>query len=472
MDPATEIAQLKAQVAALTQAVEALKFFLHLEPPGTKEGIGAGLHLRCTSLTLCDPAEPFNPQKAQALLAGGKKGPLLTLNGSDAKPRLTLSVTKEDARCELFGKDLKQSVLIHSEEASARGLVEVLDASQPRALIRAVEKAGVVSVLHGEQQVRALMRGDAKGADLQVLNTRQQVVVQITSDQPHGGTVLVKNAAGKPAAAMDSINGEGAFIAFNQKEEISATLRATDKGGGLVLNGPGEKSTVSAFGTELGGFVRVSGPAGQTAAELTAEPHGGAVLVCDKQGRERGAMRLLNADPQVLLRREDTKVGGAFAMAGGEALVQLHSAAGPLTALEARPDGGRLSILDAGKKLQFVAGAGEGKAWMHLKPEEGGRCAASVGTTETGGFVLVSGLDGVRRAGMGATAEGGQMGVFNDLGIERALIGTMGDGGLVKLNWGGTPGVIAAVTEKGGLVVVNDADGNKNVTLPPTAEGD
>lgn len=470
MDPTTEIAQLKAQVAALTQAVEALKLFLHLEPPGTKEGIGAGLHIRCTSLTLCDPADPFNPQKAQGLLAGGKQGPLLTLNGSDAKPRLTLSVTKEDARCELFGKDLKQAVLIHSEEASARGLVEALDAGQPRALLRAIDTAGVVSVLHGEQQVRALMRGDAKGADLQVLNTRQQVVVQITSDQPHGGTVLVKNAAGKPAAAMDSINGEGAFFAFNQKEEISATLRATDKGGGLMLNGPGEKSTVSAFGTELGGFMRVFGPAGQTAAELTAEPHGGAVLVCDGAGKERAAIRMLTTGPLVMLRDTDYKPLMNLSAVNGTGALHLFNTAGAFTSLEMQGQGSRLAMLDEAKKIQLFMGHGAGRASLHLQPGDEQSSVVGIATTEQGGVMMVSAADGIRRAGLAASADGGQVCVFNDLGIERALIGTMGDGGMFKLNWGGTPGVVAAVTEKGGLIAVNDAEGNARMTMPPTAE--
>lgn len=472
MDQTAEITQLKAQVAALTQAVAALQFFLHIEPPGTKADVGPGLHIRCTSLALCDPADPTNPERAQALLSGGEEGPLLALNGPNLEPRLILSVRASQARCELFGKDMKQAVLIHSDEASARGMVEVLDAGQPRALLRATDTAGVVSVLHGEGALRGVLRGDARGADLHLLNQEQKTVVKATSDLPGGGSVMVNRKGGDTAILMACHEGDGTLVALNQKKQVTCSLRSTPMGGALLLHAPDEKSTVSLYSTPQGGHVRVHGAAGQTVAELTAEPHGGAVLVCDQQARERAAMRLLNADPQVLLRREDTKVGGAFAMAGGEALVHLHSAAGPLTALEARPDGGRLSILDAAKKLQFVAGAGEGKAWMHMKPEEGGRCAASVGTTETGGFVLVSGLDGVRRAGMGATAEGGQMGVFNDLGIERALIGTMGDGGLVKLNWGGTPGVIATVTEKGGLVVVNDADGNKNVTLPPTVEGD
>ena len=81
MDTNAEITQLKAEVAALRQAVAALQYFLHIEPPGTPERSGAGLHIRCTSLSLCDPVTPADPQKIQALLSAGVEGPMLTFNG-------------------------------------------------------------------------------------------------------------------------------------------------------------------------------------------------------------------------------------------------------------------------------------------------------------------------------------------------------------------------------------------------------
>jgi hypothetical protein len=470
MDPATEIAQLKAQVAALTQAVEALKFFLHIEPPGTKEGAGAGLHIRCTSLALCDPADPTNPQRTQALFSGGKEGPLLAMNGPNLEPRLTLSVRANQSRCELFGKDMKQAVLIHSEEASARGLVEVLEAGLPRAILRAVDNAGVVSVLHGEKAVRAVLRGDAKGADLQLLNTDQKVVVKATSDLPDGGSVIVNRKGGEAAILMACHEGDGTLVTLNPKKQVTCSLRSTPMGGALLLHAPDEKSTVSLYSTQQGGHVRVHGASGKTAAELTAEPHGGAVLVCDGAGKERAAMRMLPAGPLVMLRDTDNKPLMNLSAVNGTGALHLFNTAGAFTSLEMQGQGSRLAMLDEAKKIQLFMGHGAGRAALHLQPGDEQSSVVGIVTTEQGGVVMVSAADGIRRAGLAASADGGQVCVFNDLGIERALIGTMGDGGMFKLNWGGTPGVVAAVTEKGGLIAVNDADGNARMTMPPTVE--
>lgn len=472
MDPSTEIAQLKAQVAALTQAVAALQFFLHIEPPGTKEGAGAGLHIRCTSLALCDPAEPTNPQRTQALLSGGKEGPLLALNGPNLEPRLTLSVRANQARCELFGKDMKQAVLIHSEEATARGLVEVLDAGQPRAILRAVDNAGVVSVLHGEGAVRAVLRGDAKGADLLVLDGDQKTSVKLTSDGAEGGTVIVNRKSGDVAAVMACHEGDGTVVTFNPKRKVACSLRSTPAGGALMLHTPDEKPTVSLYSTPQGGFVRVHDSEGRTAVELTAEQHGGAVFLNDRHQRERVVMRLIEDGPLITLRAADKKPAVMLAGAKGEGSLHLHNHAGALTTLEVDAAGSRLAMLDAAKKIQFFAGHGDGRMAVHLQPQEGQHSAVVLTTSDQGGAVMVGGGDGVRRAGICASQDGGQMSVFNDLGIERVLIGSMNDGGMLRMNWGGTVGVAASATDKGGMVVVMDGDGNPGPSLPPTVASD
>ena len=83
---------------------------------------------------------------------------------------------------------------------------------------------------------------------------------------------------------------------------------------------------------------------------------------------------------------------------------------------------------------------------------------------------MVSGTDGIRRAGICATRDGGQLSLFNDLGIERVLLGSADDGGALKLNWGGTVGVAALAAEAGGAILVNDASGQVRASLPPVQE--
>jgi thiamine pyrophosphate-dependent acetolactate synthase large subunit-like protein len=48
----------------------------------------------------------------------------------------------------------------------------------------------------------------------------------------------------------------------------------------------------------------------------------------------------------------------------------------------------------------------------------------------------------------------------------------MNDGGMLRMNWGGTVGVAASATDKGGMVVVMDGDGNPGPSLPPTVASD
>lgn len=472
MELSTEVAQLKAEVAALREAVDALKYFLHIEPVGTTSELGAGLHIRCTSLAVCHPDAPLDPKGMQALLCAGREGPTFSLNGGDMKPRLTLSATNEQARLELFGTEMRQAVLIHSDDADAQGLVEVLDAGKPRAILRAIDNAGVVSALYGDGEARVVLRGDAKGGDLLVVDANQKTSVKLSSDSPEGGNVIVHSKLGQPAALISSHDGDGVIVAFSPKKNVACSLRSTPQGGALMLVNAEEKPTVSLYSNKLGGFVRVHDAAGKTTAELTAEAHGGALILNDLAARERAVLRQVAEGPMLTLRAGDKKPVATLGGHGGDGALLLYNPAGAVTGLQMHAKGGAITMTDAGKNNQIFAGFEENNSFILLQAKDGGSAPVAICTQPQGGLVMVSAPDGVRRAGVAATPEGGQLSVFNDLGIERALIGSMNDGGTLKLNWGGTVGVAATATDQGGRVMVMDAEGNPGPSLPPTVESD
>ncbi len=472
MEPTAEVAQLKAEVAALREAVNALKYFLHIEPVGTTERAGAGLHIRCTSVSLVHPDAPFDPQRLQALFSAGKEGPMLALNGQDASPRMVLSVAEGRARCDLLTKELRPAVRLQSEDAATSGQIVVYDQGQARAALQADAKGGLVTVRHGDGVAGAALRTDARGGELRILDGKGQVTAKVFNHGPDGASFVVNNEAGRPAAVMSTVEAGGTFMTFNPKEKVSAALLTLPAGGALMLHGPEEKNTVSLHSNVQGGCLRVHDAAGKTAAEMSAGAQGGALLVCDQEGRERADLRMMEGGPMLVLRNEAKQPALTLAGIKGEGVMHLHNPAGALTVLQVTSAGSALSMLDAEKKVQFHAGHGDGKVGLHLLPHADANSAVALITTPFGGAVQVSAPDGGRRAGVCAAPDGGQLSVFNDLGIERALIGSMGDGGLLRLNWGGTMGVAATATDKGGLLVVNDAEGNAAGTFPPTVGGD
>lgn len=216
-----ELDQLKSEVAALRRELAELKRFFSIEKPGADNG-PALLHVHCSTLTLSDPTDP---NRAQGMLAANEDGPALSLWGSDAKARVILSAKKDVASCDLFAKDLKHAVQITVDEPSGCGQVGVLDAGKPRAVMKATDHGGVVSVVHDDGQVRALMLSrEHQGGEFIAVTPDMKTGVRISAGAPQGGVVSVNRPNGKPGALLACTEESGAVIVNNAKGKLLASL--------------------------------------------------------------------------------------------------------------------------------------------------------------------------------------------------------------------------------------------------------
>lgn len=216
-----ELDQLKSEVAALRRELAELKRFFSIEQPGADNG-PALLHIHCSTLTLCDPTDP---NRSQGMLAANEDGPALSLWGSDAKARVILSAKKDVASCDLLAKDLKTAVQLTVDEPSGRGQVGILEAGKPRALMKATDQGGVVSVVHDDGQVRALMlSSEHGGGEFLAVTPDMKTGVKITAGGPQGGVISVNRPNGKPGVLLACTNASGAVIVNDAQGQMLASL--------------------------------------------------------------------------------------------------------------------------------------------------------------------------------------------------------------------------------------------------------
>ena len=139
-------------------------------------------------------------------------------------------------------------------------------------------------------------------------------------------------------------------------------------------------------------------------------------------------------------------------------------------------------FVNAAPKSTALVFSHEGKPGVHLMTgpgvslltlncgEEGKPFVQLSSNTETQ-FVPIQQDEDIVLTGLAATETGAEFAIHNDLGIPRVRLAVAGDGGVFGLNWGGHAGVVAAATEKGGMVAVHDSDGRRIDHLPGADAG-
>lgn len=225
----SELDQLKAEVATLRRQLAELKQFFSIEKPEKGNGQPI-LGIRCWGVHLCDPT---NPSRTQGALIAGDDGPYLSLWGSDEKARVILSAQEDAARCDLFSKDLKHGVQLAVDKAKGRGQVAVFEAGNPRAVMKATDQGGVVSVVHDDGQARAAMlSSEHDGGEFMAVTPDMKMGVKISAGAPHGGMVSVNRPNGRPGVVLACTEDFGAVMVNNAKGKLIASLPGGDIKGG------------------------------------------------------------------------------------------------------------------------------------------------------------------------------------------------------------------------------------------------
>src|SRR5207247_5055664 len=135
-----------------------------------------------------------------------------------------LRVDEGGPHCQLFGKDLKPAVDLSADDASARGQVAVMEAGKPRALLKAAETGGAVSVMHDDNFPRALLHADALCGEFIAVNQDLKTSVKITSDGLHGGLLTVHGSHGKALVALSGAEVGGLVMVNDADGKLRDSL--------------------------------------------------------------------------------------------------------------------------------------------------------------------------------------------------------------------------------------------------------
>ena len=220
MELNAEVERLSNEVTLLRQQLAELRQFFTIEECDTLPGKPQVLSLRCSVLHLQNAS---NPENLQGLLAAGENGPVLTLWGSDQQARLILKVEKGGPQIQL-GKNLESGVDISVDEATGRGQVAVMEAGKPRAVLKASETGGAVSVLHDDNHPRALLHATAESGEFIAVNQDLKTSVKISSDGLDGGLVTVHGSNGRPLVALSGGKVGGLVLVNDTKGKVRASL--------------------------------------------------------------------------------------------------------------------------------------------------------------------------------------------------------------------------------------------------------
>jgi len=205
-----------------------LQQFLVVERRDDLPGSPNLLYVRCAMLRLCNADKP---NEIQGLLTGQADGPCLSLNGSDEKARVLLRVEAAGAECQFFGKDLKPAVNLSVDEAAGRGQMAVMEAGKPRAVLKAAETGGVVSVMHDDNLPRAFLHANALCGEFIAVNQDVKTSVKITSDGLHGGLMTVHGSDGKALVALSGAEVGGLVMVNDRQGKLRDSLPSAKREG-------------------------------------------------------------------------------------------------------------------------------------------------------------------------------------------------------------------------------------------------
>jgi hypothetical protein len=205
---------------------------------------------------------------------------------------------------------------------------------------------------------------------------------------------------------------------------------------------------------------------GKTILDLGTVGQGGQITVNDPVGG--GSVELSTADG-----------GGRIqtARSDSENKVLIYSAkAGPIAAVAGKEErsvflqvgekGGHVAVRKGERVQSFLGHTDDGESGALLLTNADNTNAVNLAAGKQGGHILIGGDDGVTQASLFATEEGGQLTLFSEIGIERSTLVAKQDNGGLHLRFGGITGLVAAASERGGIIVIHDKAGEMAETIP------
>ena len=259
-----EIAALQQQMQSLSQKVKGIARFVDVEPADPQHGVAERVVVSCTHLMVFH--RRGEEKETQIRLTASKKGPSLTLYGTDDHPRIALHAEDDKTQLEMFSKNWDLAAQIEADQTTGRGLVGVFDKGKPRAAIKAGDDEGVVTVVHDDGRTRVCMRSSAEKGELNVVSAETRAVVSL-SGTPAGGALHLNNSSGGRQAILAVSPGGGQLLLFNDLGIERAHLGSAGDSSALKLNWGGHDGVLLAA-LDTGGMLVFNDAEGNPVAKL------------------------------------------------------------------------------------------------------------------------------------------------------------------------------------------------------------
>ncbi len=457
----SEIAKLRSELAALRE-----EFNKVIRIDRDDDGTICSSAIRSTIISSENFIIENEHRKILGMMSSDEDGPCISLSGSDDRARLLLRVTQNAASVKILGDDLETAVEMFSDEDRQGNVVVFSPGNIPRALMKGMEKGGAVSALSPEGKTRAVLHS---------INDKGEVAV----------------VGEKALAKMSATEGGGSLSIYDQEGKKGAAMMATPVANGIFVHPPGEEHSIQLVATVPGSSLGLGlvGEGRRGAVELMEVPGFGGQIICrDKTGANALDMGTAGEGGDI------TVANGA---SGGSIHLHTHDGGGIIEA--SRTDSSHRVFLSAARDgaIATVAGENETAAFMQITGKGGmfglkkGDClpgllgvsddgefgtlmltnpdnsnAVNLAAGKEGGRIILGSNDGTTQATLFTNGQGSQLTLFNELGIERATLVAKEDSGGLHLRYGGHTGIVAAATERGGVITLHDKEGELAQSIP------
>lgn len=402
---------------------------------------------------------------ATELSLDGAGAPQLVMRGKDFQPRVSV-FTQDD--CGLMA--------VHA------------DAGRPGALMRAQHRGGSVAVLHKDGSSRGVLVHDdgaiaedgivkPPSTDLIFANNQLQTTAKLHSDGE--GALLSLGPPGQPDAIALVAREEGPALMLHSPAELhSISMMALDSSAQICVhegNVPGSGYEAQMSAGDSGSSLALRGEAYKKAVDISSLDMASSLTLHDREGEPRIMLAHHHGSHSALSLQAMGDEDGVRAIASGEvSSVELMSPSDPETKmLQAVTADKPVVILQRDKRPLLMFGEGDQGGVISTYGNSSGQAGiATLSGGPVAGSLVLSTADGTPQLTLDSTDHGGRLLINNDLGFQRVALGVYQEAGGLHLNNTGSIGVQAVASPKGGIIIVNDPDGDVAATLPEEAGED
>jgi hypothetical protein len=394
----------------------------------------------------------------------------------DGAPQIVLRGADSEPRVSIFEREDCGFIAAHTE------------AGRPSALMRAQPNGGSVAVLQKDGQMRGvLMHHDATTSEdgrllpaatnLIFADEEQHTTVKLHSDG--GGGLFSLGPPGRADALVAFAREDGsAVILHSPSEQSSVCLMALETSAQILVHegkvpGSGYEACVAA--SAAGSSLTLRGEGSEKAVDISSLDQASSITLHDQEGEPRVMLAHHHGSHSALTLQSTGEEDGVRAIASEEvSSIELMSPIDPETKiLNAVTAEKAVSIMQRKRRPLIMFGEGDqGGIICTYGSSEGQPGIATLSGGPVTGSLLLSTADGTPQLTLDSTDHGGRLLINNDLGFQRVALGVHAEAGGLHLNNTGSIGIQAVASPKGGIIIVNDPDGDVVATLPEDTNED